>query len=352
MIHLTKRPFILKKHDMVDDPNASSRKSDHINLTFQSQTNKSNIDSRFYYEPLFQGHPSKDIIPKFELAKKIMNAPIWISSMTGGTQYAKKINENLARACGSFGLGMGLGSCRGLLESNEHFEDFNVRKFLPNQPLFANLGIAQLEKLILQKKLNTVKDLVDRLAADGLIIHVNPLQEYFQPEGDKFRMSPIQIIEDCCQHFNFPLIVKEVGHGFGPKSLLRLLQLPLEAVDFGAAGGTNFSSIELKRLDNYNPNPLELVGHSAEEMIEFCNFISSKNNITTKKLIISGGVKDSLDGYYLIGNSNLPAIYGQAANFLKQALIDLDTLEKYVDAQLQNLAMAYAYLTVKKSKFE
>jgi len=87
-------------------------------------------------------------------------------------------------------------------------------------------------------------------------------------------------------------------------------------------------------------------------MIEFCNFISSKNNITTKKLIISGGVKDSLDGYYLIGNSNLPAIYGQAANFLKQALIDLDTLEKYVDAQLQNLAMAYAYLTVKKSKFE
>ena len=73
MIHLTKRPFILKKHDMVDDPNASSRKSDHINLTFQSQTNKSNIDSRFYYEPLFQGNPSKDIIPKFELAKKIMN---------------------------------------------------------------------------------------------------------------------------------------------------------------------------------------------------------------------------------------------------------------------------------------
>ena len=62
-------------------------------------------------------------------------------------------------------------------------------------------------------------------------------------------------------------------------------------------------------------------------------------------MIISGGVKDSLDGYYLIGNSNLPAIYGQAANFLKQALIDLDTLEKYVDAQLQNLAMAYAYLT-------
>ena len=107
---------------------------------------------------------------------------MWVSSMTGGTAWAKTINHNLARACKDFGMGMGLGSCRSLLHSNDTFSDFNVRPFIGEDlPLYANLGIAQVEELLERGQLRKVKELVDKLEADGLIIHINPLQEWLQP---------------------------------------------------------------------------------------------------------------------------------------------------------------------------
>ena len=85
----------------------SDRKKDHIDLAFKSSVGIQ--DSRFYYEPLFDGHPSGDLSEISFVGKK-MRAPIWISSMTGGTKEAATINKNLAIACGQFGLGMGVGS--------------------------------------------------------------------------------------------------------------------------------------------------------------------------------------------------------------------------------------------------
>jgi isopentenyl-diphosphate delta-isomerase len=95
----------------------SDRKKDHIDLAFKSAL--SNQDSRFYYEPLFSGHPSEELTP-VPFVGKTMQAPIWISSMTGGTKEASIINKNLAKACGQFGLGMGLGSCRIIIDDNEY----------------------------------------------------------------------------------------------------------------------------------------------------------------------------------------------------------------------------------------
>ena len=103
----------------------SDRKKDHIDLAFKSSIAKQ--DSRFYYEPLFDGHPLEDLSEISFVGKK-MRAPIWISSMTGGTKEAATINKNLARACGQFGLGMGLGSCRIILEDDEFLADFQLRK--------------------------------------------------------------------------------------------------------------------------------------------------------------------------------------------------------------------------------
>ena len=94
-----------------------NRKKDHIDLAFQSRTMSGELDRRFNYEPLMARHPSKDL-PVLPMLGKQMRAPIWVSSMTGGTELAGKINRNLARVCHEFGLGMGLGSCRPLLESD------------------------------------------------------------------------------------------------------------------------------------------------------------------------------------------------------------------------------------------
>ena len=118
----------------------TDRKKDHIDLAFKARAQMDEIDRRFNYEPLMAKHPSGEL-PAFDFLGKTMRAPIWISSMTGGTRLAGKINRNLARACNKFGLGMGLGSCRALLESDEHLEDFDLRNIIGTElPFFANLG--------------------------------------------------------------------------------------------------------------------------------------------------------------------------------------------------------------------
>ncbi|MEY4315798.1 MAG: hypothetical protein RI977_1175, partial [Bacteroidota bacterium] len=171
----------------------SSRKLDHIQLAFESQL--SDADHRFYYEPMLSAHPEFSAIPKVDIAGTTMQVPLWISSMTGGAEKAGKINLLLAEVCKAYGLGMGLGSCRPVLENSEYSKDFEIRKYIGDQPLFANLGIAQIEELIANNQLQALVDMVHRLEANGLIIHVNPLQEWMQPEGDRFALSPIDTVK-------------------------------------------------------------------------------------------------------------------------------------------------------------
>ncbi len=328
-----------------------SRKKDHIDLAFKSQVD--NTDYRFYYEPLLSGHPQNNLKDIPFIGKKL-KAPIWISSMTGGTGKAKTINENLGKACGEFGLGMGLGSCRIILDDDTYFQDFNLRPVIGNDyPFFANLGVAQLETLIANKNITQVQKLVDKLKADGLIIHVNPLQEWLQPEGDHFNMTSLQVVEEILNVVDFPVIVKEVGQGMGYHSLKELFKLPLAAIDFAAHGGTNFAMLELLRADEIRRElytPLAHIGHTAEEMVEFTNKIVDElgNDRKCNFVIISGGVKTFLDGYYLINKINVPAIYGMASPFLKHAMGEYGTLKSFVELQLEGLKIANAMLKIRK----
>lgn len=334
------------------DSNASERKKDHIEMAFKSRVSHQQIDTRFYYEPLLSHHPVDDKNIKIEFLGKIFRAPIWVSSMTGGTTLAGVINKNLAKACGEYGLGMGLGSCRQLLYSDEYLDDFQVRKYMSDQPLYANLGIAQLETLIENNQLEKVNLLLDKLEADGLIIHVNPLQEWLQPEGDKFKTDPLQTIKKVIDKANYKIIVKEVGQGMGPESLEALMKLPIEAIDFGASGGTNFALLEILRSSpeiSENYGNLSFLGHSASDMVEFVNVLQAKlkQDVLCDQFIISGGVSDFLDGYYLTQKLSFPAIYGQASGLLKYAQSSYEELQKYLDLQIKGLSLAKAYLKVK-----
>ncbi|MEL6862802.1 MAG: isopentenyl-diphosphate delta-isomerase [Bacteroidota bacterium] len=336
-----------------DDPTAVSRKRDHIALAFESQIRKEGIDNRFYYEPILSGHPEKNSWPVFSFLEKQMKMPLWVSSMTGGTKEANTINHNLAQACRDFGMGMGLGSCRSLLYSDEFLADFNVRSVIGDDlPLYANLGIAQLEQLIDRKELYLVEKLIEKLRADGLIIHVNPLQEWLQPEGDHFRQPPLKTIEQVLETLPYPIIVKEVGQGMGYKSLKALFQLPLAAIDFAANGGTNFAKLELLRSNPVKReiySHLAFVGHSAGEMVDMSNRIIEElgDDLRCKQVIISGGIGNFLDGYYLINKLALTCIYGQASAFLRHARGSYEDLYDYVGAQVQGLALAKAYLSIK-----
>lgn len=342
-----------KTPHLPDDPTAATRKQDHIELAFRSQILSGELDSRFYYEPILSAHPKANSLSSFSFLDKEMKVPIWVSSMTGGTEKASAINHNLARACGQFGMGMGLGSCRSLLYSNERLGDFDVRHLMGDEvPLYANLGVAQIEQLLDEKEEERINELVFKLKADGLIIHVNPLQEWLQPEGDLIKYPPIETIQRVLDSFEGKIIVKEVGQGMGYESLKTLFQLPLEAIDFAASGGTNFAKLELLRSDEQQQtiyDVLAKIGHSAVEMVGFCNAIFEELGAARKcsQVIISGGVRDFLDGYYLMNKLNTTSVYGQASGFLRHAQGDYQILEKYVQDQIRGLELAQAMLKVR-----
>lgn len=304
----------------------AQRKGDHIELAQNARTPAASVDSRFNYEPLFFVHPPLEERWKHVFLGKELDYPLWVSSMTGGAQHARVINENLAKLCGEFKLGMGLGSCRALLSDDSHLDQFQVRKFLGDQPLFANIGIAQLEELVLQCKTESLHEVVRKVEADGLMIHINPLQEWFQPEGDRFKVSPLQTLKRFLENVSYPIMVKEVGQGFGPRSLKALLELPLAGIEFGAYGGTNFTLLEsLRAAPDETKRPMIHVGHTALEMVEILNALPTRN----KEFIISGGVKSMLDVFQLKTKLKANSIVGMASGFLEHSLNDYSELRSY-----------------------
>ena len=336
------------------DSVATTRKADHIQLAFASKTGHGAMDPRFYYEPALAAHPTPDALPATDFGGYALRAPLWVSSMTGGTEQARRINTNLARACREFGMGMGLGSCRALLHDTTRLPDFDMRPHIgPDAPLFANLGVAQVEHLLADGEGHRMAALLELLRADGLIVHVNPLQEWLQPEGDRYEAAPVDTIAAALDVLDAPVIVKEVGQGFGPKSVERLLAMPLLALEFAAAGGTNFARLENLRADETAAatyQNLEHVGHTAAEMVGFVNAAAARlgDRRRCKSVILSGGVRDFLDGYYLRSRCALPSLYGQASPFLRHATGAYEDLRRFVGDQLRGLALAHAYLTVRE----
>lgn len=328
------------------------RKKDHIDLALQSQLKNEMLDQRFYYEPMLQPHPDRNDLEPFPFLGKTIKAPIWISSMTGGTKMAEKINKNLARACNEFGLGMGLGSCRIILDDDTYFHQFNVRDIIGNEyPLYANLGISQIETSLEEKGIDKIIGLVERLRADGLFIHVNPVQEWLQPEGDVIKRAPADTIAEFISLVDFPVAVKEVGQGMGPASLKTLMELPLQAIEFAAFGGTSFAKVELLRSDEARQEmlaPLSRIGNDAASMVTHVNHImETDSEVKVKEIIVSGGIKNFMDGYYLIEKCKLNTIYGQASAFLKHAKESYEQLKAFTAYQLDGLAFAKSYLKVR-----
>ena len=331
----------------------TDRKRDHIDLAFRSDMANKGQDDRFYYEPMLAGHPAHDLDISVSFLGKKLKAPIWVSSMTGGTEMALQINRRLATSCAKFGLGMGLGSCRPLLHNLDRIKDFDVRDIIgPDLPLYANLGIAQVEYLLDHNKADDIQILLDRLQADGLIIHVNPLQEWLQPEGDFIHNPPIETLSRLFDRFTFPVVVKEVGQGMGPESIAAILKMPVKALELAAHGGTNFSKLELIRSSGMQQevyDPVSTIGHDIREMVSWINQLMEEDSsdIICSEFILSGGVRDFLDGYYWMKKINASAVYGQASGFLKYASISQEALDMYIESQVRGLQLAHTYLKVK-----
>jgi isopentenyl-diphosphate delta-isomerase len=336
------------------------RKLEHLELTTKAQMDSALKDDRFFYEPLFGSFQKLNLEQSF--LNKSLAYPLWISSMTGGTEKAFFINENLSRVCGQHKLGMGLGSLRPLLKDLSRLKDFDFRSKLgTSQPLLGNLGIVQIDELITTRSLDKIQSLVELLNLDGIFIHINPLQELNQPEGDFLKRPACEIIQEFCEAKpKYKIMVKEVGQGMGPKSLNFLLDLPIDGIEFAAFGGTNFAKLEALRSMSLNPYAeLSKVGQTAPQMIEILAKLLKQKDLsllTCKNFIISGGVKNYLDGFYLlelfkkelgVKAQEVQMVYGQAKPMLDHASEGFAELEKFIQSQMQGFMMAKQFLTLK-----
>jgi isopentenyl-diphosphate delta-isomerase len=177
--------------------------------------------------------------------KKNINYPFLISCMTGGTLEAGNINAQLALAAQHLNIAMGVGSQRQILENDKYLETYKIiRKNAPKIPVLGNLGASEVVKL---KNLDSVSFLVDIVNADAMVIHINPLQELFQPEGEPNFTGFLKKLEKLTGYLKVPVIVKEVGSGISRKAVLKLLEVGIQGIDVAGAGGTSWSGVEMLR---------------------------------------------------------------------------------------------------------
>jgi isopentenyl-diphosphate Delta-isomerase len=173
-----------------------------------------------------------------------LRAPLMISSMTGGTARAAEINRRLARGAEAAGIAMALGSGRAMLEDATLRATFDVRSVAPKIVLFANLGAVQLNYGV---RVDDARRLVDELRASGLYLHLNPLQEALQRDGDTNFRSLVPKIAALCATLDVPVIVKSVGSGIAPSTAARLIECGVAAIDVAGAGGTSWALVEGRR---------------------------------------------------------------------------------------------------------
>ncbi|WP_346290747.1 type 2 isopentenyl-diphosphate Delta-isomerase [Sphaerothrix gracilis] len=222
---------------------------------------------------------------------KSLAAPLLISSMTGGTEQAKLINERLAAIAQHYGLAMGVGSQRVAVENPQLKSTFSVRAIAPDILLLANLGAVQLNY---DYGLDQCQRVVDWLEADALILHLNPLQECIQSRGDTNFRGLLTKIEQLCQRLSLPVIVKEVGNGISAPMAQRLMAAGVAAIDVAGAGGTSWAKVEGQRAQDAKQRRL---GQTfADWGLPTAECIASIRQVApTAPLIASGGLRNGLE---------------------------------------------------------
>jgi isopentenyl-diphosphate delta-isomerase len=212
--------------------------------------------------------------------------------MTGGYQGAFRINRELARVCREEGLALGVGSQRQALEQNDFHRTFSiVREEAPEIPIIGNLGASEVASLT---SVEPVRSLARLIGADAFAIHLNPLQEFLQPEGKTNFRGVLNGIRMLAQESGLPIIVKEVGAGISAEVAERLLAAGVSVIDVAGAGGTSWAGVEaLRTRDRSFAERFWDWGIPTAEALREVNALRARGSEFT--LIASGGITSGLD---------------------------------------------------------
>ena len=311
------------------------RKDDHIKINLEQDVRSALTTGLEKIHFIHDALPELDldeVDTRVKLFDKEIQAPILISSMTGGTPDAGVINFRLAEAAQACGLAMGVGSQRAALENPERAASFQVRKVAPDILLFANIGAVQLNY---GYGIDECQRAVEMIAADALYLHLNPLQEAVQAGGDTNWKDLGRKIEKVCKKLSVPVIAKEVGWGISEKTARRLAGCGIAAIDVAGAGGTSWSQVEMHRAPDEYLRSLAatFVGWGIPTAESILNVKHAVPGIT---IFASGGLKDGLDIAKCIALG--ATLGGMAGQFLKAAAISTEnavSLMKLTQRQIQ-----------------
>ncbi|MCH8485797.1 MAG: type 2 isopentenyl-diphosphate Delta-isomerase [Candidatus Cyclonatronum sp.] len=267
-----------------------NRKKDHVSLCVTGDVNYAKTNGFGQYDFIHNALPElalNQIDVSAELFGRSFAFPLFISSMTGGYSGAVSVNEIIAEFCEAHQLPFGVGSQRAMLERPDERASFSIaRKKAPTAFIAANIGGCQLPQL----SRTDIDLMLDVIEADALIIHLNPLQELMQPEGDRDFRGILGSIGELCANLTVPVIVKETGAGISATVAAKLHQAGVRVIDIAGAGGTSWSKVENARSEKPNSlfddwgiptaDALQMIQASKPEGLE---------------LIASGGIKNSLD---------------------------------------------------------
>jgi len=272
----------------------SLRKKEHLDLSLNADVSfKLKTNGFDHYEFIHDAATEVELDKiSFETKffKKKINYPFIISCMTGGTEEAENINAHLAIAAEELKIPIGVGSQRQALENKNYRSTYNIiRKNAKLVPVLGNLGAAELVQL---RSFDPIKILIDLIDADAFVIHLNPLQELLQPEGNPYFKGLIKSLKQLVKEIEIPLIIKEIGMGISYDVAKRMLEVGVKGIDVAGAGGTSWAAIEMLRNKSTTNDYFWDWGLPTS----FCLKENSKLKKKYKFILIgSGGINSDID---------------------------------------------------------
>ncbi len=316
---------------------SADRKADHIRINLEEDV-KSGLTTGFErLSFLHQALPEmalEEVDPSMEIFGKRLAFPLLISSMTGGNEQAGQINLRLAEAAQAAGIAMGLGSMRVAIEKPEARDSFMVRRAAPDILLFANLGAVQLNY---GYGAEDCKRALDMVGADALVLHLNPLQEALQPEGNTNFHGLLREIENVCRALDVPVIVKEVGWGISAETAKKLIEAGVAAIDVAGAGGTSWSQVEMYRI--HDDHRARVAAAFRDWGIPTAQALRSIREAVPEAVVFaSGGLRDGIDLAKAIALG--ATLGGLASPFLKAAAVSTEEVAQAIQEITTTLRIA------------
>ncbi|MCC7361653.1 MAG: type 2 isopentenyl-diphosphate Delta-isomerase [Anaerolineales bacterium] len=312
---------------MTEVTGTASRKADHIRINLEEDVRSGLTTGLERYRFVHQAAPELDLAAVdsgVTVFGKRLNAPVLISSMTGGTAEAQRINRTLAEAAQGAGIAMGLGSQRAAVEDPTLAATFQVRSAAPDILLFANLGAVQLNY---GYGVEQCRRAVEMIEADALILHLNALQEAVQPEGDGNFAGLLGRIEAVCRALPVPVVAKEVGWGFSEQAARRLAEAGVAAIDVAGAGGTSWSQVEMHRAQSASQR--RVAAAFIDWGIPTAEAIGNVRRAAPQlPVFASGGLRDGIDIAKCVALG--ATLGGLAGPFLKAAAVSVEAVAETI----------------------